>query len=255
MSYLCELSGYSARTLRRIIRYWLDRAPAWPSDLSPHRHVMIDSTYLRRHGGAMTVVLESVHNRIIAGVFGVHEGTAAMGEFCRGLAARGLHPVSVTTDGSTALLRHVRRQWPDALPQRCLVHIQRQGLSWCRQQPKRTDARELRTLFRRVTAIRTDDQRMRLLDDLVAWELQYGADIDSRPERGRVFSDLKRARSMWAHALPDMFHYLDNPAIPSTTNAVEGYFGRLKKKYRQHPGLRTAQRARCFQWLFHEVNR
>jgi len=39
---------------------------------------------------------------------------------------------------------------------------------------------------------------------------------------GYVFSDIKRARSMLLRALPDMFHYLDNPLIPTSTNGLEG---------------------------------
>ena len=48
---------------------------------------------------------------------------------------------------------------------------------------------------------------------------------------------LARARSLLAYALPNMFHYLDCPEITSTTNPLEGYFGRLKMRYRQHRGL------------------
>jgi hypothetical protein len=252
---LSSLNGHSTRTMRRVIRYWLDRPPVTAQDLSAHRYVMIDSTYLKRRGGAITAVLEATHNTLIAGIFGVHEAQAAMGDFCRHLAERGLTPTAIATDGSPALLRHLRTQWPEAMLQRCLVHIQRQGLSWCRRNPKRPDARALRNLFLRVTRIRTAAQRDRFLTDLADWERRYGTNIDAQPERGYVFSDLKRARSMLWHALPDMFHYLDDPNIPSTTNAVEGYFGRLKKNYRQHPGLRDAQCTGYFQWLFHLLNR
>ena len=34
----------------------------------------------------------------------------------------------------------------------------------------------------------------------------------------------------------------DNPEISRTTNALEGYFGRLKQKYRAHRGLSPAKR-------------
>lgn len=252
---LSQLNGHSPRTVRRVIRYWLDRPPASTHDLSAHRHVIIDSTYLRRRGGAITVVLEAERNTLIAGVFGVHEGQGAMDGFCHHLAGRGLRPHAITTDGSPALMRHLRIRWPEVILQRCLVHIQRQGLSWCRRNPKRTDALALRNLFMRVPYIRTATQRDQFIEHVVDWELAYGADIEARPERGYVFSDLKRARSMLWNALPDMFHYLDDPHIPKTTNAVEGYFGRMKKNYRQHPGLREAQRRNYFQWLFHLVNR
>ena len=35
-----------------------------------------------------------------------------------------------------------------------------------------------------------------------------------------------------------MFHYLDDPANPYTTNRLESFFGHLKKKLDIHRGLR-----------------
>lgn len=70
-------------------------------------------------------------------------------------------------------------------------------------------------------------------------------------ETGWVFSDLKRARSLLLAALPDMFHYLDDPAIPKSTNALEEYFARLKHKYRQHRGLAPPHRSAYFRWYVH----
>ena len=75
--------------------------------------------------------------------------------------------------------------------------------------------------------------------------------IASSPETGWVFSDLKRARSMLLSALPNMFHYLDDLNIPKSTNALEGYFARLKQKYRQHRGLVKRHRNSYFEWYLH----
>jgi hypothetical protein len=252
---LSRSSKLSPRTVRRIIRYWLNRSPVATHSLSAHGYLIVDSTYLKRRSGALTVVIEATAHRLVAGAFGVHEGQGAMEMFLHALAVRGLQPKAVTTDGSPGLLRYLRSQWPEAILQRCLVHIQRQGLSWCRRKPKRTNARRLRKLFLRVTDIHTPEQRDSFLDDLVDWERRYGDYVEWHANEGYVFTDLKRARSMLWHAVPDMFHYLDDPAIPDTNNAVEGYFGRLKKLYRQHPGLRPAQRAPYFQWLLHELKR
>jgi len=69
------------------------------------------------------------------------------------------------------------------------------------------------------------------------WDLKYGRDISEKPERGKVFSDIKRARSMLLKALPNMFHYLENPHISWSTDCLEGYYSRLKMNYRNHRGL------------------
>jgi hypothetical protein len=52
-------------------------------------------------------------------------------------------------------------------------------------------------------------------------------------------------------ALPDMFHYLGDHRIPTSTNALEGYFARLKQRYRQHRGLAAQHREAYFTWYFY----
>ncbi len=100
-------------------------------------------------------------------------------------------------------------------------------------------------------AIRTKAERKHFLSQLAQWEHRYGPPIAFTPESGWVFSDLKRARSMLMVALPNMFHYLDDRKIPTSTNGLEGYFGRLKQKYRQHRGLAQRHREAYFRWFFH----
>jgi hypothetical protein len=48
-----------------------------------------------------------------------------------------------------------------------------------------------------------------------------------------------------------MFHYIDDPHIPTTTNGLEGYFSRLKSHYRQHSGLSPRKRLNYFAWYFY----
>lgn len=129
-----------------------------------------------------------------------------------------------------------------------MVHIQRQGLSWCRTYPKTVSARKLRDIFLQVTNIRTKEERDKFLELQAKWEQKYGRFIAMQPEKGRVFSDIKRARSMLLKALPDMFHYLDDPGIAFTTNGLEGYFSRLKGHYRQHRGLSREKLNNYFSW-------
>ena len=121
---------------------------------------------------------------------------------------------------------------------------------WCRHKPKRPDAKKLRKIFLKVTNIKNDKERNYFIKYLIDWEQEYGKHIKDQPERGRVFSDLKRARSMLLKAIPNMFHYLDNPNIPTTTNGLEGYFSRLKAHYRNHRGLQKTKRRDYFKWYF-----
>jgi len=158
------------------------------------------------------------------------------------LASKGLSPDSATVDGNPQQIKYLRLIWPSITLQRCTIHVQRQGLSWCRRKPKRTDAKHLRRIFLRLSAVQTPSHAQRFIADVVAWEKRFGVAIVQSTDRGWVFSDLFRARSMLLKALPDLFHFVSNPRIPNSTNALEGYFSRLKEHYRYHRGLAVHHR-------------
>ena len=164
------------------------------------------------------------------------------------LKKQGLLLKSVTIDGNPQVYRVFKELWPDITIQRCLVHIQRQGLMWCRAQPKMQLAKELRDLFLRVTYIRTEKEKEVFINDLMDWEEMYGYTVNSFPSDHKMLSDLKRARSMVLKALPDMFHYLNNKNIPFSTNGLEGYFSRVKWAYRNHRGMAKHKRTNYFKW-------
>jgi hypothetical protein len=207
----------------------------------------MDGTYIDGRKGIFAV-MEAKDYAIIYGASEMAEGPSYLNPFCAELKKQGLAPCSATIDGNLHVMRILRTLWPGILIQRCLVHVQRQGLMWCRRYPKRTDAKHLRTLFLKVMAIHTPDDRDHFISELRSWEDRHGPRIARSAEKGWVFSDLKRARSMLLSALPDMFHYLDDPSIPHCTNALEGYFARLKQRYRQHRGLALHHREAYFRW-------
>ncbi len=237
-------------TIGRVIRYWLEHPPTGCTDLSRSRHLILDGTFLERRRGVFAV-MDAERTSIIYSAHNTSEGPTDMQRICTALVERETRPKSATVDGNPHLIKILKLVWPNIVIQRCLVHIQRQGLSWCRRFPKRTDAKRLRELFLHVMAIHTTGERKHFLAQVRAWERRYGALVARSPERGYVSSDLKRARSMLQSALPSMFHYLDDPRIPTSTNALEGYFARLKQRYRQHRGLAVHHREAYFRWYFH----
>lgn len=193
--------------------------------------------------------MDGINNTVVAGKYGVSESSEIqLQAFFIPLLERGLNPLSCTVDGNPQAIKFIRLLWPDIIIQRCLVHIQRQGLSWCRRSPKTSYGKELRELFLKVTYIKTKEERNAFLEELADWEKKHGQHIAGYTERGRVFSDIKRARSMILKALPDMFHYLDDQSISFSTNALEGYFSRLKSHYRQHRGISHKKLDSYFDW-------
>jgi len=252
---LCLQSKHRTTKLYDIISYWLQQLPVNTKNLSGHEHIIFDGSFLKKRIG-IVVAMDGTSYTVIDGQYGIKENSIPqLKTFFEPLIIRGLYPKSATVDGNPQVIRVMRSLWPEIKIQRCLVHIQRQGLMWCRHRPKRTDARHLRKILLKVTYIKTKKERDNFLSAVEAWEHRYGSSLASAPERGRVFSDIKRARSMIINAIPDMFHYLDDLNIPSTTNGLEGYFSRLKMKYRQHRGLTKQKRSAYFKWYFHLCKR
>jgi len=245
-----EQSNHSRRSLQQIISYWLQHPPVVIQTFLHVRSIILDGTYIEKRRQGAFVCLDGTSNEVIEGVYGIKEGSKEMFEMLLTLKHQGLSPKSATIDGLPAVFKCLKQIWPEIIIQRCVVHIQRQGLMWCRRFPKRTDAKALRRLFLRVTDITSKETEESFLSDVKVWEERYGSRLASTTEQGWVISDLRRARTVLLNALPNMFHYLDDPSIPKSTNAIEGYFSIMKGLYRRHRGISRSHRSSSFQWYF-----
>ena len=253
MRQLSQISRLSHSTLKRCIRYWLERPPALSSRVDEVSRMICDGTFLERCTGLYAVMNAQTH-QLVHGEFGVAEGSRRLPRVYQGLKARGMTPISATIDGNPHQMEHLREVWPSIKLQRCTVHVQRQGLRWCRREPKRTDARHLREIFLRLSEVETRYEAHRFRSQVRTWEARFGPAIQQSTDRGWVFQDLVRARIMLLNALPDLFRYIRDPLVPRSTNALEGYFSRLKEHYRHHRGLAMHHRAAYFRWYFHLVS-
>jgi hypothetical protein len=247
---LSSISKLSRATLKRCIKYWLEHPPQSTYSLSNVRHIICDGTFLEHRTGIYAVMNADTKRLVYAG-YDIPEGARVLPMVYRSLASAGLSPTSVTVDGNPQQIKYLRQVWPTIILQRCVVHVQRQGLSWCRRNPKRTDVKHLRKIFLRICSVRTFAEVREFIADVTAWEDRFGPAIVQSSDRGWVFSDLLRARSMLLKALPDLFHYVMNSRIPSSTNTLESYFSRLKEHYRHHRGLAVHHRDAYFTWYFY----
>jgi len=249
---LSTISGLSQATLHRCIWYWLEHPPVWKHSLQTVHHLICDGTFLQHRTG-IYAMMDADTKQLIFAAYDLPEGGNKLFSAYRMLAAEGLSPDSVTVDGNPQQIKYLHQVWPSIRLQRCVVHVQRQGLSWCRRNPKRTDVKHLRKFFLHLSFIKTSEDAQQFCRDVQAWEQRFGTMIDHSSDRGWVFSDLLRARSMLLKALPDLFHFVTDPHIPNSTNALEGYFSRLKEHYRYHRGLVVHHRNAYFTWYFYLI--
>lgn len=249
------MCGYGVKKLNNIIHYWLGQEPPQSkTDLTQCKYLIFDGTYFKKTN-CLILLLDHTSNKILDGDYTKRENYHSAFAMLSKLKQQGLNPRSLTTDGNTAVCRAIKDIWPNAISQRCLVHIQRQGLSWLRRRPKSQAAIELRELLLSLTAIKSEKDKRRFIGWLKNWENQFGKQVLALPRHDKVFSDLQATRGLIFHALPDMFHYLNNPDIPSTTNKLEGIFSRMKQNLNLHKGLRKSNRLQYFKWYIYFKNR
>ncbi len=171
------------------------------------------------------------------------------------LKRQGLNPVFITTDGERSVTRAIRSVWPGVKVQRCLYHLQHEGMRWLRTYPKTDAGKELRSILSKLSRIRTLHERDIFVQSYASWVIKHEKFVKSLPFTTVASKDLRRTMVLVNNALPDMFHYLGNKNVHSTTNALEGFHSRLKTDYQRHRGLTREHRIQYIHWYCYFKNR
>lgn len=252
---LNQISKRSVRTLKRVIAHWLKEVP--PNLALSYRsfkYLVGDGTYLK-HENCIYSVIDYPTGLVIDHSYGFKEGYLTTKAIFSRMRVCGCRPVAITLDGNSQVIRAAREVWPTIIVQRCLYHILRQGAAWLRRFPKDQAAKELRQIILTVTGITDNYGKEVFLDRFHKWERTHGVYVQALDSRHKVWGDLQRARSLLRHALPDMFHYLNNRKIASTSNKQEGQFSAAKILFRNHRGVKKTNRKSYFNWYFHLKNK
>lgn len=198
--------------------------------------------------------MDAQSKKIIAHLYVGKESFREVYPWFMNLKRQGLNPLFITTDGEHSVMRAMRLVWPQSKLQRCLYHLQHEGMRWLRSQPKTEAGRKLRALLARLSSIKTIEERDTFISDYAAWVSRYGEFIRSLPGTTVAAKDLKRTMTLINNALVDMFYYLGDNCVHSTTNALEGFHSRLKADYRRHRGLSKEHRIQYFRWYCYFEN-
>ena len=257
---ISTLSGHSVRHLKSVFYKYLERAPQWTIKRRVAVNLLIDGTYFRNK--VCLVVYRGHH--IKSTVFYRLTDKEREWEIIQDLQtlkALGVRIESITSDGARDIIRAVRYVFPYASRQRCLVHIERECLSWITQFPKTSAGIALRRLVLQISDIATHNDERFWKMQLEKWHLQYGEFLKERTvsrTTGTSSYTHDKLRKAYFHiwrALPDMFSFIDNPRIPKSTNALESFFGHLKDNLRLHRGLSLDHHKNFIKWyLFFREN-
>lgn len=221
--------------------------------LKTTQYLIYDGTYFHKDG-CLIILMNSIGQTITDFLYTAKEGSLFVKMWFKELKARGLEPLYITMDEEKNTTKMLRSLWPGLNVQRCLYHIQREGMRWLRSYPKTEAGKALRAILSQLCAIKSVKEQNVFMKSFKNWLYAYRDFVLSLPMNVKVNFDLKRTISLIQNASPDMFHYLMDPHIPSTSNALEGFFSRLKSAYRQHRGLSQLNKIRFLKWFCYFEN-
>jgi len=257
--YLKKDSGYSQSTLQRMFKSYLLTPPIFPIRRSNKAHLIIDGTYFS-NDLCLVLYWDNDVRYIQMYRFSNGEKYEQISEDLRNLHRLGIEVVSVTCDGKKGIIKAVNEVYPLALIQRCIVHIHRQSLLFLRKKPKTEAAVELIPIARMLCAVKNHNDRIFWIEMFHRWHLKHMDFINEKnrnEESGRWWyrhKNLRRATMLISNAIPNLFHFLDNPEIPNSTNALESFFGHLKDSLSIHRGLSYQNRKAFIQWYLYFKN-
>lgn len=250
---LCDLSGYSPAKLQRIKNYWLEQMPKGQLEYAEVRYLVYDATYFHKDGCLLNL-MDATSQKIIAHHYVKKESFQEALPWFLSLRKQGLDPQFITTDGERSTIRAMRSVWPQAKLQRCLYHLQHEGMRWLRSYPKTEAGKSLRDILSRLSRVKNVDEKDAFIQRYRSWVNQYRDFVLSLSWTTIASKDLRRTMVLINNALPDMFYYLEDIRVHATTNALEGFHSRLKSDYRRHRGLSKEHRIQYIHWYCYYEN-
>lgn len=251
-------SGLSIDTLQKTFYALLLQSPTINILKRSNVHLRLDATYFEQFCLVCYQDHDDGYTQLIRFTDGEH--FKEIREDLDNLIKLGLQIESITTDGHKSILKAIKKSLPDVIVQRCLVHIQRMCLLWLTRFPKHLSAIEMRRLVLLLLQIKTNNDRIYWTRQLEQWYQQHHGYIQEKTinqHTGRYWYTHKLLRRSYftiKRALPNMFHYLNNPAIPNTTNGIEGFFSHLKNHLDLHRGLTIKHRIDFIKWYVYLSN-
>jgi Transposase, Mutator family len=252
LKVLSRDSGYSQRTLQILFYEYLAQAPVLKIQNNRVLHMRMDGTYFKQFCLISYQDHHSNYTQLIR--FSDEERYEEIKEDLQNLLRLGLKIESITVDGQKGTLRAIREVLAETKIQRCLVHIQRQSLIWLTNSPKHESAKELRKIVLLISKISTHNDKIAWLRQFKQWEIAHKSYYQQKSfnsETDRYWYTHKLLRRTFIYiksAIPNMFHFLDDEAIPKTTNGIEGFFSHLKNHLDIHRGLTTEHRKNFIKW-------
>lgn len=252
-------SGMSQRSIQNLFKEYLKSVPLVEIKSRDKVHLLIDGTYF---SNGLCLILYYDHDIRYVQLYREtdKEKLREIKEDLENLKKLGVDVYSVTCDGHKSILKAVGKAYPNAIIQRCLVHVKRQVKNYLSENPKHVTSRELLVLSREITKLKTVEQANIWLLNFKKWyedNEHYINETTFNEETKREWFTHKNLHLATTHiinAIPNMFAYLDDPEIPYSSNRIESYFSHLKEKLTLHRGLRFNSKKNFIKWYLYFKN-
>lgn len=245
-------TGVSIQSLHRhFLSFWKDQPePAIITHSERIRVIVVDGLTVIRRQCICLIVRDPKSGIPLAWYFTQRENYEGWFFILANLKKKAVVPDYVVSDGQKGLLKAISSVWSTAHIQRCVIHVHRQASAWLTRKPKTAAGQELLFLVRSLLSVTNVEMKENWLKNLQVWLLHYQEFLTERtyhPEYPKrwwyTHRKVRAVRSLLLHAAPDLFHYLDHPDVPRTSNHVEGGINsRLKELLRSHRGLKGNRR-------------
>lgn len=257
---LSAQSGYAERSLKRYFYEYLSQIPVLSVKPSEKVNLLIDGTYFRND---LCLVLYRDDKIKYTQLYRITDGEwfEEIKEDLENLLRLGVQIESITCDGHKSLLKAIKKACKHVIIQRCVVHIQRMCKIWLTAYPKSLAGSELRSIINGLHKIDTREKWGYWVVSLIQWHKRHEAFLNEKSfnrDTGRFWYKHKLVRRSFTvikRALPDMFHYLENPQIPKSTNGLESFFGHMKNHIQIHRGLSKEHRKSFIRWYLYFKNK
>lgn len=156
---ISEMSGHSERQLSRWFDEYLSNYPEWTIKRSEKINLLIDGTWFPNKVCLVLYRDENVKATLLYRLTD-NEWETEIYEDLINLQSLGITIESVTSDGSSAIIKAIRKACPNTIRQRCLAHIQRECNIWITRNPKSIAGKELRAIVNMINKIKTNNDRL-----------------------------------------------------------------------------------------------
>jgi hypothetical protein len=249
----------SERSISRLFKRFLQQAPEIAIKSKTHVHLIIDATYLPN---GICLILYFDHDIRYVQLYRTsnQEKLREIKQDLQALKTLGMNVYSVTCDGHKSILKAIIKVYPDAIIQRCLVHVKRQCGLYLRRKPKLLASQELLVIVNKLPAVKTFEQCSYWLLSLHHWYQHHKETLleeSINEQKGDYRKTHEKLYSAYIHlyqAIPHLFCYLNDPEIPATSNRLESFFKHLKEKMLLHSGLRLDAKRNFIKWYLHFKN-